>query len=155
MFITGPNSTAWALDARTGRQIWSYRRELPDGLSICCGRVNRGFAVLGTRLFMMTLDAHLLALDMKTGAIVWDTVVDDYKLGYSGTAAPLVVKDKVIVGVAGGEYGIRGFLDAYDARTGKRAWRFWTFPVRANPARDLVGRVLEARRRIHVGDGHL
>ncbi len=128
MYITGPNNTAWAIDARTGRQLWSYRRDLPEGMNICCGRVNRGFAVLGNKLFMNTLDAHLLAFDMKTGAIVWDVVIDDYKRGYSATSAPLVVKDKIVVGIAGAEYGIRGFIDAYDAATGKRAWRFWTVP---------------------------
>ena len=128
MYVTGPNNTAWAIDARTGRQLWSYRRDLPEGMNICCGRVNRGFAVLGNKLFMNTLDAHLLAFDMKTGAIVWDVVIDDYKRGYSATSAPLVVKDKIVVGIAGAEYGIRGFIDAYDAATGKRAWRFWTVP---------------------------
>jgi alcohol dehydrogenase (cytochrome c) len=128
LYVTGPNNTAWALDARTGRQIWTYRRDLPEGLNVCCGRVNRGFAALGGRLYMATLDAHLLAFDMKSGAIVWDVVIDDFKKGYTATAAPLVVKDKVIVGIAGAEYGIRGFIDAYDAATGKRAWRFWTVP---------------------------
>ena len=128
LYVTGPNNTAWALDARTGRQIWRYSRELPEGLNVCCGRVNRGFAALGNRLYMTTLDAHLLAFDMKTGAIVWDVVIDDYKRGYTATAAPLIVKDKVIVGIAGAEYGIRGFIDAFDAATGKKAWRFWTVP---------------------------
>ena len=128
MYITGPDNTAWAIDARTGRQLWSYRRNLPEGLNICCGRVNRGFAVLGNRLYMNTLDAHLLAFDIKTGAIVFDTVIDDYKLGYTATSAPLIVKDKVVIGIAGAEYGIRGFIDAYDATSGKRAWRFWTVP---------------------------
>jgi alcohol dehydrogenase (cytochrome c) len=128
LYITGPNNTAWALDARTGRQIWRYSRDLPDGLNVCCGRVNRGFAALGTRLYMTTLDAHLMAFDMKTGAIVWDVAIDDYKKGYTATAAPLIVKDKVIVGIAGAEYGIRGFIDAFDAATGKKAWRFWTVP---------------------------
>jgi alcohol dehydrogenase (cytochrome c) len=128
MYITGPNNTAWALDAKTGRQIWSYRRDLPEGMNICCGRVNRGFAAFGNRLFMNTLDAHLLAFDMKTGAVLWDSVIDDYKLGYSATSAPLIVKDKVVVGIAGAEYGIRGFIDAFDAATGKKAWRFWVVP---------------------------
>src|SRR5919197_3640703 len=127
LYVTGPQNVAWALDARTGRQIWRYRRELPPtGLTYCCGPVNRGFGVLDDRLFMVTLDAHLLALDMKTGAVVWDVVLEDYKTGYAATLAPLVVKDKVIVGVAGAEFGIRGFIDAYDAQTGKRAWRFFT-----------------------------
>src|SRR5216684_4257517 len=128
LYVTGPQNVAWALDGRTGRQIWRYRRELPATLTACCGLVNRGFGVLGDRLFMTTLDAHLLALDMKTGAVAWDATLEDYSHGYASTLAPLVVKDKVIVGVAGGEYGIRGFLDAYDAQTGKRAWRFYTIP---------------------------
>jgi alcohol dehydrogenase (cytochrome c) len=128
LYVTGPQNVAWAVDARSGRQIWRYRRELPENLTACCGLVNRGFAALGDRLFMTTLDAHLLALDMKTGAIVWDATLEDYKVGYASTLAPIVVKDKVIVGVAGGEYGIRGFIDAYDAQSGKRAWRFFTIP---------------------------
>jgi len=133
LYVTGPQNVAWAVDARSGRQIWRYRRELPDNLTACCGLVNRGFAALGETLFMTTLDAHLLALDMKTGAIVWDATLEDYKIGYASTLAPLVVKDKVIVGVAGGEYGIRGFIDAYDAKTGKRAWRFHTIPGPGEP----------------------
>src|SRR5258705_403387 len=125
-------------DARTGREIWRYKRELPPtgGLTACCGLVNRGFGVLGDRLFMTTLDAHLLALDMKTGAVVWDATLEDFSKGYASTIAPLVVKDKVIVGVAGGEYGIRGFIDAYDAKTGKRAWRFYTIPGPGEPGHD-------------------
>jgi alcohol dehydrogenase (cytochrome c) len=135
LYVTGPQNVAWALDARTGRQIWRYRRELPaTGLTACCGLVNHGFAALGDRLFMTTLDAHLLALDMKTGAIVWDVTMEDYKNGYASTLTPLVVKGgKVIVGVAGGEYGIRGFIDAYDAQSGKRAWRFFTIPGPGEP----------------------
>jgi alcohol dehydrogenase (cytochrome c) len=134
--MTGPNNTAWAIDARTGRQIWSYRRNLPDRLVVCCGWVNRGFGVLGERLFMTTLDAHLVALDMKTGQVIWDVVIDEYKRGYSGTVAPLIVKDKVIIGIAGAEYGVRGFIDAYEAGTGKRAWRFWTVPGPGEPGFD-------------------
>jgi alcohol dehydrogenase (cytochrome c) len=133
LYVTGPQNVAWAIDARTGRQIWRYRRELPSGLTACCGLVNRGFGVLGDKLYMVTLDAHLLALDMKTGAIAWDATLEDYRRGYASTLAPLVVKGKVIVGVAGGEYGIRGFLDAYDAQSGKRAWRFYTIPGPGEP----------------------
>jgi len=133
LYVTGPQNVAWALDARTGRQIWRYRRELPPNLTACCGLVNRGFGVLGDKLFMVTLDAHLLALDMKTGAIAWDVTMQEYTTGYASTIAPLVVKDKVIVGVAGGEFGIRGFIDAYDAQTGKRAWRFYTIPGPGEP----------------------
>ena len=128
LYVTGPQNVAWAIDARTGRQIWRYRRELPPNLTACCGLVNHGFGVLGDKLFMVTLDAHLLALDMKTGAIVWDALMQDYKIGYASTIAPLVVKDKVIIGIAGGEFGIRGFIDAYDAQSGKRVWRFYTIP---------------------------
>jgi alcohol dehydrogenase (cytochrome c) len=126
IYATGYNGFAWAIDARSGRQIWRYRRQLPEDLHVCCGTVNRGFGVLGDRLFMTTIDAHLLALDMKTGGILWDVELADYKVGYSATVAPLIVKDKVIIGIAGAEFGIRGFIDAYDAQTGKRAWRFHT-----------------------------
>jgi alcohol dehydrogenase (cytochrome c) len=133
LYVTGPQNVAWAVDARTGRQIWRYRRELPTALTACCGLVNRGFAVLGDKLFMTTLDAHLLALDMKTGAVVWDATLEDYKIGYASTIAPIVAKDKVIVGVAGGEYGIRGFIDAYEAQSGKKAWRFYTIPGPGEP----------------------
>jgi alcohol dehydrogenase (cytochrome c) len=133
LYVTGPQNVAWAIDARTGRQIWRYRRELPTGLTACCGLVNRGFAVLGDKLFMSTLDAHLLALDIKTGLVAWDATLEDYRHGYASTLAPLAVKGKVIVGVAGGEYGIRGFLDAYDAQTGKRVWRFYTIPGPGEP----------------------
>ncbi|MBI4886762.1 MAG: PQQ-dependent dehydrogenase, methanol/ethanol family [Acidobacteria bacterium] len=138
LYVTGPLNLAWAIDARTGREIWRYKRELPPtgGLTACCGLVNKGFGVLGDRLFMTTLDAHLLALDMKTGNVVWDTTMADYSKGYASTIAPLVVKDKVIVGVAGGEYGIRGFIAAFDARTGKEAWRFYTIPGPGEPGND-------------------
>jgi alcohol dehydrogenase (cytochrome c) len=133
LYVTGPQNVNWAIDARSGRQIWRYRRELPPNLTACCGLVNHGFAILGDKLFMVTLDAHLLALDAKTGAIVWDATMEDYKNGYASTLTPLVVKDKVIVGIAGGEYGIRGFIDAYDVNTGKRAWRFYTIPGPGEP----------------------
>ena len=133
LYVTGFNNNAWAIDARSGRTIWRYRRELPEDLRLCCGAVNRGFAVLGDRLFMTTLDAHLIALDMKTGLPLFDVALEDYKRGYSATVAPLVVKDKVIVGVAGAEYGIRGFIDAYDANTGRRAWRFYTVAGPGDP----------------------
>jgi alcohol dehydrogenase (cytochrome c) len=128
MYITGNNNHAWALDARTGRQIWHYQRTLPGGLHVCCGMVNRGFAILGEKLYMGTLDAHVVALDRKTGMEIWDSTVEEPKNGYSVTLAPLVVKNKVIIGVSGGDYASRGFIDAYDAETGKRAWRFYTVP---------------------------
>jgi alcohol dehydrogenase (cytochrome c) len=134
MYVTGPNNFAWALDARTGRPFWQYRRDLPNDLTYgASAPVNRGFGVYGDRLFMVTLDAHLLALDMKTGSVVWDVVLADYKIGYSATLAPLVIKDKVIVGISGSDYPTRGFLDAYDPRTGARIWRFYTVPGAGEP----------------------
>jgi alcohol dehydrogenase (cytochrome c) len=126
IYITGFNNNAWAIDARSGRQIWRYRRQLPEELILCCGPVNRGFAALGDRLFMATLDAHLIALDMATGGLLYDVEFEDNKLGYSATVAPLVVKDKVILGTAGAEYGTRGFIQAFDAQTGKKLWKFFT-----------------------------
>ena len=116
MYITGNNNHAWALDARTGRLIWHYQRRLPEVLRVCCGMVNRGFAILGEKLYMGTLDAHLVALDRKTGSVIWDATVEEPKNGYSVTLAPLVVRNKVIVGVAGGDFASRGFLDAYARR---------------------------------------
>jgi alcohol dehydrogenase (cytochrome c) len=136
LYFTGADDHGYAVDARTGRTIWHYTRPLPARLPVCCGRVNRGFAARGDKLFMATLDAHVVALDAKTGNVIWDVEAADSKLGYSFTVAPLVVKDKVIVGVAGGEYGIRGFIDAYDAETGKRAWRFYTIPGTNEPGND-------------------
>jgi alcohol dehydrogenase (cytochrome c) len=136
MYITAQDDRGYAVDARTGRVIWLYRRSLPDKMRICCGHVNRGFGAGGDKVFMATLDAHVVALDSKTGNVVWDVEAEDYRKGYSFTLAPLVVKDKVIVGVSGGEYGIRGFIDAYDADTGKRAWRFYTIPGRGESGND-------------------
>jgi alcohol dehydrogenase (cytochrome c) len=133
MYLTDPPSDVVALDVKTGRPLWSYRRSLPDDLRACCGNVNRGVAALGDQIFVATIDAHLVALDMRTGRVRWDVEVADYKTGHSLTAAPLAVKDKVIVGMAGAEYGVRGFLDAYDAATGKRAWRLWTVPGPGEP----------------------
>jgi len=128
MYATMPPASVIALDPATGRPFWRYRRSLPDKINVCCGQVNRGVAVLGDRVFLGTVDAHLVALNAKTGAVLWDVEVADSRTGHSITGAPLVVKDMVITGIAGGEYGIRGFLDAYDARTGKRRWRLWTIP---------------------------
>jgi alcohol dehydrogenase (cytochrome c) len=136
LYGTGQDNRAFALDARTGRAIWRYQRHLPAKLQPCCGMVNRGFAALGTRLFMGTLDGHVLALDMQTGNVIWDVEAADYHQAYVFTGAPLVVKDKIIVGVSGGEYGVRGFIDAYDAATGKRVWRFYTVPGPGDPGHE-------------------
>lgn len=136
MFVTEAPTTVIALDAATGEQYWRYEHELPEELNFCCGRNNRGVAVLGDRLFVSTLDAHLIALDARTGNLIWDVEVADPRAGYSKTAAPLVVGDKVVTGVAGGEYGIRGFVDAYDAGTGARAWRLYTVPGAGEPGNE-------------------
>ena len=133
MYFTTPQNHAYAIDVRTGRPLWHYERNLPKELSLCCGPQNRGFAAVGDRLFMGTLDAHMVALDARTGRVRWDVPAADADKGYSFTGAPLVVKDKVIVGIAGGEYGVRGFIDAYDAQTGNRAWRFYTIPAEGEP----------------------
>lgn len=133
MYISEPPSNVTALDTRTGRVLWTYRRTIPKDVRVCCGLVNRGVAALGDMLFIGTIDAHLIAVDMKSGILRWDSTVADYKTGYSITVAPLAVKDKVVVGVAGGEYGVRGLIAAYDAKTGKEAWRFWTVPAQGEP----------------------
>ena len=134
MYVSGNNNYAWAVDLKSGRQIWRYRRALPPGLTYGGGNpTNRGFAALGDRLFMGTLDAHLIALDRNTGSVLWDVTLDDFKVGHAVTVAPLVVKDKVIVGNAGGDLPTRGFIDAYDAATGARAWRFYTIPAEGEP----------------------
>ena len=118
-----------ALDAKTGEQLWRYDHPLPDDLRACCGPGNRGVAIAGDLVFMATLDARVLAFDRKTGAVQWNVKIDEYSHGYSATAAPLVVKDKLIVGIAGGDYGVRGYLDAYDLKTGERKWRRYTVPA--------------------------
>jgi alcohol dehydrogenase (cytochrome c) len=135
MYVTGPLSEAWAIDGKTGRQLWRYQHRLPPTaeLRVCCGMVNRGFAVYGDRVFMTTLDAHLVALDRATGRVAWDVEIADNLQGYASTPAPLVVNDKLIVGVAGGEYAIRGFIDAYSPVDGSRIWRFWTVPAPGEP----------------------
>jgi len=129
MFVTEPPSRVLALDASDGTVLWSYNRRLPSVLSACCGRVNRGLAVLDSVLYLGTLDAHLVALNARTGKVIWDVEVADYRAGYTISGAPLAVKDLIITGIAGGEFGVRGFIDAYDARSGRRRWRFNTIPA--------------------------
>ena len=128
MYFTEPPSDVIAVDARTGRAFWTYRYRLSGNVGVCCGRDNRGLAILGDTLFLAALDGNLVALDAKTGREMWKTPVVDPQLGYSLTMAPLVVRDKVIIGPAGGEYGIRGFIAAFNARTGREVWRFHTVP---------------------------
>jgi alcohol dehydrogenase (cytochrome c) len=136
MYVTEPPSNVVALDAATGRPYWRYRRSLPPKVNVCCGQVNRGVAALGGKVYVGTVDAHLVALDAKTGSVIWDVEVAEYRTGHAITVAPLAVKDMIIMGISGGEYGIRGFLDAYDAETGKRRWRLWTIPGPREPGNE-------------------
>lgn len=132
-FTTGGHTSVHAVDAKSGRQLWHYKAHVPEAVAACCDWVNRGLALGGGKVFVTTLDAKLLALDAATGQLLWEQMIDDWREGYTATAAPLLVKDKVIVGISGGEYGVRGFLDAYDIGTGKRAWRRWTIPAPGEP----------------------
>ena len=136
MYLTQRQNDVVALDAATGRAFWVYRHTNSPDLVVCCGSNNRGVAILGETLFMGTLDAQLVALDTRSGRPIWKTAVADSKSGYSVTVSPLVVKDKVIVGVGGGEYGIRGFISAYDTRTGKELWKFYTVPGPGEPGHE-------------------
>ena len=134
MYLTEPPSTVAALDARTGRRIWRWNANVPgETLNIGFPRVNRGVAVLDETIYVGTLDARLVALDAESGVERWSTEVADNAVGFSMTGAPLAVDGKVIVGVAGAEAGIRGFLDAYDPETGARLWRTYTVPAPGEP----------------------
>ena len=144
MYLTTANQ-AFAVDARTGRQIWHYARPLTQGLvGDAAGGINRGVAVLGGRVFMVTDHAHLIALHRLNGSLLWDTEMADYRQHYGATSAPLVVGDLVVSGTSGGDEGARGFVDAYKASTGERAWRFWLMPAAGEPLSETwVGRAIE------------
>jgi len=133
--VQAPNDVV-AIDAVTGRVFWTYSYAPALDARPCCGRVNRGLAILGDTLFMGTIDAHLVAIDAKNGHALWNVTVGKSAAGYALTHAPLVVKDKVIVGTAGGEFGVRGYIAAYDAKTGKEAWRFYTIPGPGEPGHE-------------------
>src|SRR5688500_13638033 len=129
MYVTQRPNDVLAVDAKTGRVFWLYRHTPSTDARVCCGSNNRGVAILGDTLFLATLDARLIAIDAKTGKPLWNVETGDPKLGYSLTMAPLVVKDKVLIGSGGGEFGIRGWIAAYDAKTGKQVWRTHTIPA--------------------------
>jgi len=133
--VQAPNDLV-ALDGATGRPFWTYSYTPAANTRTCCGRVNRGVAILGTTLFMGTLDAHLIAVDARSGQLIWNTTVADSGDRYSITHAPLVIKDKVLIGTAGGDYGARGFIAAHDAATGKELWRFYTIPGPGEPGNE-------------------
>ena len=144
MYVTAANQ-ALALDPRTGRQIWHYARPLTKGvIGDAAGGINRGVALLGDRVFMVTDHAHLIALHRATGRLLWDVEVADYRQHYGTTSAPLVVKDLVITGTSGGDEGARGLISAHRASTGERVWRFWTMPAPGEPLSETwVGRAIE------------
>lgn len=136
--VESPNNVI-ALNATTGKPIWTFNYTPDPAGQNCCGRLTRGVAILGNQIFLATLDAHLLAIDSRTGRKNWEITAADAKQKYSFTHAPLVIKDKVIVGTAGGEFGIRGFIAAYDAVTGKEAWKFYTVPGPGEPGNETWG----------------
>ena len=136
MYVTQRPNDIVALDARTGRVFWIYRYTPSPSHRACCGANNRGVAVLGDRLFMATLDAHVVAIDATTGTELWDVVLADMDLAYAFTLAPLAVKGKVIVGTTGADSGIRGFIAALDAATGEEVWRFYTIPGPGEPGHE-------------------
>ena len=133
--VEAPNNVV-ALDAATGRPFWTFNYTPAPEARACCGRVNRGVAILGNTLYLGTLDAHLIALDAKTGQQLWKSVVASAKAGYSITHNPTIVKDKVIVGTGGGDGPIRGYISAFDAKTGAEVWRFYTIPGPGEPGNE-------------------
>jgi len=140
MYLTEPPSTVTALDLRTGLRLWSWSPTLPEHVvSIGLYATSRGVAILDNTVYIGTADSHLVALDAKNGAVRWNVHVADNAMGYAMTGPPLALKDKVIIGSAGSEAAVRGFLDAYDARTGKRLWRFWTTPRPGEPGAETWG----------------
>ena len=128
MYVTTSFNHVYAIDARSGEQLWHFKHKMGPVTIYCCGPNNRGVAVYGDFVYMATLDSKLLALDARTGKLVWETQIADPELGYSETMAPTVVNGKVLIGTNGGEYGIRGFVKAFDFKTGKLLWTFYTIP---------------------------
>src|ERR687894_743246 len=133
MYVSGWDGQCWALDATNGQELWRYRHASPYDVSLCCGNVNRGVAVAEGKVFMTTLNAHVIALDAETGKKVWDQTYGDVRAGESATVAPLIVKDMVIVGSSGGEFGSRGHADAFKLETGERVWRTYMVPKPGEP----------------------
>jgi len=124
MFLTTSFNHVYAIDAVTGEEFWHYKQKLGPIVTVCCGNNNRGVAIEGGKLFMGTIDAKLVALDAKSGKVLWETQIADPEKGYSETMAPAVVDGKVLIGTNGGEYGVRGFVKAFDAKDGKLLWTF-------------------------------
>ena len=144
MYMTTSFNHVYALDAVTGREFWHYKHKMGPITTFCCGPNNRGVAIEGGKLFMGTLDAKLVSLDAKTGKLLWETEIADPEKGYSETMSPTVVDGKVLIGTNGGEYGIRGFVKAFDSASGKLLWTFYTIPEKGHEGvwavNDLTGR---------------
>jgi len=143
MYVTTAFSHVYALDAKTGVEIWRFKPKFGPVTTFCCGPNNRGVAVYNDKVYVATLDSKLYALDAKTGSVVWKQQIADPEKGYSETMAPTAVRGKILIGTAGGEYGIRGFVRAYDADDGKLLWNFDTIPensVGVWATRDATGR---------------
>ena len=128
MYLTTAFNHVYALDAATGKEFWHYKHKMGPITTFCCGPNNRGVAIAGGKVFMGTLDAKLVALDAASGKQVWETQIADPEKGYSETMAPTVIDNKVLIGTNGGEYGIRGFVKAFDAKTGNLLWTFYSIP---------------------------
>ena len=133
IYVTTSYNRLFALESATGKVLWRYDHQNPADLRLCCGPPNRGVAIHGNTVLMATLDAQLLAFDRRTGALLWSRKMADYDKGYSATSAPLIVKGMAVIGIAGGEFGIRGFFDAYDVKTGELVWRHYTVPEADEP----------------------
>ena len=154
MYVTTSYSHVYALDAKTGAEIWHYKPKLGPVTTFCCGPNNRGVAVYEDKVYVGTLDAKLVALDAKTGSVVWEKEVGDPEKGYSETMAPTAVDGKILIGTNGGEYGIRGFVKAYDAKDGKLLWTFDTIPensVGVWATKDATGQRHASRHRRREG----
>jgi alcohol dehydrogenase (cytochrome c) len=144
MFVSGWDGYVWALDARTGRELWRYKHEVPLDTPLCCGNVNRGVAVARGKVFVASANGYLVALEARSGRPVWSQPFADVRAGESATAAPLVVKDLVLVGSSGAEYGVRGHLDAFELQTGRLRWRRYTVPKPGEPGSETWPREGEA-----------
>jgi PQQ-dependent dehydrogenase (methanol/ethanol family) len=160
MYLTTAFNHVYAIDAATGKQFWHYKHKMGPVTTFCCGPNNRGVAISGERLFMGTLDAKLVALDAQTGKLLWETQIADPEKGYSETMSPTVVGNKVLIGTNGGEYGIRGFVKAFDVETGKLLWTFYTIPETGHEGvwaeRDATGRNMHrniAREKAALAEG--
>jgi quinohemoprotein ethanol dehydrogenase len=152
MYASGSWSIVYAIDARTGKQLWKWDPEVPKATAqkACCDVVNRGVALYNGRVYVGTLDGRLASLDAESGKVLWQTVTVDQTQNYTITGAPRIVKGKIIVGNGGGEYGVRGYVSAYEPDTGKLAWRFYTVP--GDPAKGFESPAMERAAKTWTGE---